>query len=396
MRPSTGRCLLRFAIGVRLTVWFPKAHPMKQLFLALALITTVAHAQQLVSPEVHADGRVTFRLRATNATTVQVRGEGVGTGNMARDANGVWSFTSNPLEPDLYVYSFLVDSFRTIDPANPFLKYNLLNTESQVHVPGPKSLPWEINDVPRGQLHHHPFHSKIANDEREFIVYTPPGYDPSTRKRYPTFYLLHGFSDDQGTWTTVGRANVILDNLIARGEAKPMIVVMPLGYGTMEYVRAGWTGGRRTEMRQLSFQKFREILFSEVIPQVEKSYRIDTRRESRAIAGLSMGGAESLFVGLNAPEKFAWIGAFSSGGLTNFDATYPKVDATLNKQLKLLWMGCGTEDRLIGSNRQLHEWLSARGVKHEWIETGGAHSFIVWRRYLARFAPLLFQENKKE
>jgi enterochelin esterase family protein len=298
------------------------------------------------------------------------------------------------MAPDIYTYTFSVDGLRLLDPNNPLLKYNLLNSDSELYVPGPKSLPWEVNDVPRGKLHRHFYKSAVAGDERDFIVYTPPGYDPASRKKYPTLYLLHGFSDDATAWSTVGRANVILDNLIARGQAKPMIIVMPLGYGTMDYVLGGATGARRGEMRQLSFVKFRENLFTEVIPRAEQSYRIATDRKSRAIAGLSMGGAESLYVGLNALDRFAWVGAFSSGGLTtNYSKEFPQLDEKANRQLRLLWIGCGKEDRLIGSNQQFVQWLDSKNVKHTWVETPGAHSFRVWRRYLADFTPLLFQEK---
>src|SRR5262245_32221325 len=352
--------------------------PMKTLLSLLALavaLPTLAQQQtqpQIISPDVQLDGRVTFRLRATNATTVLVRCEGVTATNMVKDDQGVWSLTSNPLEPDIYVYSFTVDGLHMIDPNNPFLKYNLLSTDNQVHVPGPKSLPWEINDVPRGLVHHHFYKSAVANDERDFYVYTPPGYNPAARKRYPVFYLLHGFSDDASAWTSIARANVILDNLIARGQARPMLIVMPLGYGTMDYVRGGWDGARRQELRQLSFEKFRANLLTEVIPQVEKDYRTSARREDRALAGLSMGGSESLFVGLNAPDKFAWIGAFSSGGLrTNFVAEYPKLDEKANDKLRLLWIGCGQQDRLISTNKLLSAWLESKGVKHTWVEIPG-------------------------
>jgi len=368
---------------------------MKPIFLAGLLLTLPALAQPIVSPELSADGRVTFRLRAPNANEVILRCEGLSEAKLEKDAQGVWSFTSPPMGPDIYSYTFSVDGLRLLDPGNPAMKYNLLNSDSELHVPGPKSLPWEINDVPRGKLHRHFYHSEVANDERDFIVYTPPGYDPAARKKYPTLYLLHGFSDDTTAWSTVGRANVILDNLIARGQAKPMIVVMPLGYGTMDYVLGGWTGARRGEMRQRSFEKFRDNLLQEVIPQAEQSYRMATDRKNRAIAGLSMGGAESLFVGLNALDRFAWIGAFSSGGLTtNYSQEFPKLDAKANRQLRLLWMACGTEDGLIASNRRFNQWLDSNQVRYTWVESPGAHSFRVWRGYLAEFAPLLFQENK--
>jgi len=364
--------------------------------LSLAAFCTLASAvaQPVVSPEVHPDGRITFRLRATNATIVEVRCEGIAATNLVKDERGVWSQTVGPLDPDIYVYSFGVDGLRMMDPNNPFVKYNLLNSENQVHVPGPKSLPWELNDVPRGELHRHFYKSTVSDDERDFMVYTPPGYDPAARKRYPVLYLLHGFSDETTAWTSIGRANVILDNLIAARQARPMIVVMPLGYGTMEYVRAGWTGARRAELRQRSFEKFRDGLFTEVMPQAEKRYRIEADRRSRAIAGLSMGGAEALFVGLNGLDRFAWIGAFSSGGLgTNFSSQFPSLDATANDRLRLLWIGCGQQDGLIGSNRNLSAWLKTQGVKHTWLETPGQHSFRVWRRYLAEFSTQLFQSK---
>ena len=172
---------------------------------------------------------------------------------MEKNDEGVWSLTSEALEPDIYAYSFVVDGVRTrYDPSNPLLKYNLLNTDSQVDVPGPASLAWEVNDVPRGVLHRHFYKSAIAGDERDFIVYTPPGYEAAGSKRYPVLYLLHGYSDDPSAWTSVGMANVILDNLIARGQARPMIIVMPLGYGTMEVVSGRL--GRSAQSQSLADQ----------------------------------------------------------------------------------------------------------------------------------------------
>ena len=368
---------------------------MKPLFLVALLFTLSASAQPIRSPEVLSDGRVTFRLRATNANEVLLRCEGQAEAQMQKDDQGVWTFTSPPMQPDIYTYTFGVDGLRLVDPSNPAMKYNLLNSDSELHVPGPKSLPWEINNVPRGKLHRHFYKSAVAGDERDFIVYTPPDYNPTSRKKYPVLYLLHGFSDDATAWPTVGRANVILDNLIARGEAKPMMIVMPLGYGTMDYVRGGWTGTRRSEMRQISFDKFRDNLLQEVIPQVEKSYPVSVDRKNRAIAGLSMGGAESLYVGLNALDRFAWVGAFSSGGLsTNYSKEYPQLDEKANRQLRLLWLACGKDDRLIGSNQQFIEWLKSKKMNYIWQESPGGHNFRVWRRYLAEFAPQLFQEKK--
>jgi enterochelin esterase family protein len=368
---------------------------MKNLPFALMLaVATPVVAQPLVSPDVHSDSRVTFRLRAPNARDVRVRLETVGSKTMVKDAQGVWSFTSEPLEPDLYSYSFTVDGVQMTDPSNPLLKYNLLNTESQVHVPGPATLPWEINDVPHGVIHRHLYHSAIVGDTRPFLVYTPAGYDPAAAKTYPVLYLLHGYSDAEDAWVSVGRANIILDNLIAQGKAKPMLIVMPLGYGNKAVIANGWAGLRNTGVWQDSVTKFRDVVLNEIMPQVEKLYRVSTDREDRAIAGLSMGGTQSLFIGLNALDRFAWIGAFSSGGLDeDFARAYPAVNESINSRLHLLWIACGREDGLIGLNRKLVEWLQSKGVKLTWVETPGGHSFMLWRRYLADLAPLLFQSH---
>jgi len=347
----------------------------------------------LDTPEVHSDNSVTFRFLAPNAQEVKLAREGAEPLAMQKDDKGVWTVNAAPLPPDYYGYSIIVDGMRSLDPYNHGLVPNLLSPGNFVHVPGPPSLPWELNDVPHGEVHRHFYRSEAANDQRDFYVYTPPGYDPSAKKTYPVLYLLHGYSDDASGWTAVGRANVILDNLIAQGKAKPMIVVMPLGYGTMEVIRVGWGGiSNHPEVREESFQKFREALLTEVMPKVESEYRVTTDRNSRAIAGLSMGGSESLRTGLNGLDKFAWIGAFSAGGMPDeFEKVFPGLDAKANQQIKLLWIACGIEDRLITPNRNLREWLKTKGVEHVDIETPGMHTWMVWRRNLAQFAGLLFR-----
>jgi len=348
----------------------------------------------LLTPEVHSDDSVTFRFRAPNAQEVSIRREGVPDSlPMQKDENGVWTANTAPLPPDYYGYSIMVDGQRTIDPYNPLLQPNLLSTENMVHVQGPPSLPWELNDGPHGEIHHHFYRSAVANDDRDYYVYTPPSYNPAAKTMYPVLYLLHGYSDDASGWTAVGRANVILDNLIAQGKAKPMIVVMPLGYGTMEMVRVGWGGiSNHPEVREQNLQKFREALLTEVMPKVEAEYRVNQDRNDRAIAGLSMGGTESLLTGLNHLDKFAWVGAFSAGGLPDpLEKDFPGLDAKANPQLKVLWIACGTEDRLITANRNLREWLKQKGINHTDIETPGMHTWMVWRRNLAQFAPLLFR-----
>lgn len=359
---------------------------------AALLLSSTAFTQpppKVTSPEAAPDGHVTFRFYSPNAAKVDLSLEGQREHSpMQKDPQGIWSVTIGPLEPDFYGYAFVQDGIGLIDPSNWLMKPNLKDTESEVHVPGP-SLPWEVSDVRHGDLHHHFFRSKIVSDDRDYYVYTPPNYDPRSRKKYPVLYLLHGFSDDASGWTAVGRANVILDNLIAAGKAKPMIIVMPLGYGDLDVV---WRKGDPWQEKQ-NLSRFTEMLLGEIIPQIESSYRVKKDRESRAIAGLSMGGAESLLTALNHLDEFAWVGAFSSGKFADRDlnADFPSFDASANKKLKLLWIACGTADGLITFNRQFKSWLKEKGVQFTDIETPGMHTWMVWRRNLVTVAPLLFR-----
>lgn len=363
---------------------------MKSIYLFLAL-AAMAQEPPVQSPEVHSDRRVTFRFRAPNAKEVVFARADAPRVPMQKDDAGVWTITVGPLEPDYYEYSFQADGVDLVDPSNPVKVPNLLSSASEVHVPGPASLPWEVNHVAHGVLHRHFYMSEVVGDDRDFYVYTPPGYDATAKKTYPVLYLLHGFSDDASAWVAVGRANVIFDNLIAQGKAKPMLIVMPLGYGAPEIVRHGGPGFRDTELRQRNFDKFRQALVTEVLPQVEKDYRVAKDRNSRAIAGLSMGGAESLLTGLNTLDRFAWIGAFSSGGLgDDFSTQFTALDSKANAQLRLLWISCGTEDRLIDLNRKFREFLKSKDIRFTPIETPGAHNWMVWRRNLAEFGSLIF------
>ncbi len=347
----------------------------------------------VASPEVSPDRHVIFRIRDPNAKQVRLSLEGVKDPQaMMKDEEGVWSLTVGPLEPDLYGYSFEADGVSLIDPSNSLMKPNLLHPQSVVHVPGPPSLPWELSDVPHGVVHHHFYRSQVVGDDRDFFVYTPPGYDPKARHPYPVLYLLHGYSDDASGWTAVGHANTILDNLIAQGRAKPMLVVMPLGYGALEILSPNGPAFRDEGLRQRNFDKFREALIQEVIPAVESTYRVTKDREQRAIAGLSMGGAESLLTGLNSVDRFAWVGSFSAGGLgDNLDRQFPALDSKIGTQLRLLWIACGTDDFLVEPNRKFRDWLTSKGIQHTDIDTSGAHTWMVWRRNLATFVPLLFQ-----
>jgi enterochelin esterase-like enzyme len=367
------------------------------VFAAATATSPVARSQTapppLISPDVHPDHTVTFRFRDPNAKEVALQLEGSAKPvPMQKDDQGVWSVTTDPLTPDYYGYSFLADGVAgLLDPSNYRVKPNFLYRANEVHVPGPATLSWEIADVPRGEIHHHFYKSAVIGDHRDFFVYTPPGYDLRSKQTYPVLYLLHGYSDDASGWTAVGRANVILDNLIAQGKAKPMIVVMPLGYGEPKVLEPHSGVFHDPGITQRNFDKFREALVTEIIPKVESAYLVKEGRNSRAIAGLSMGGAESLLTGLNTLDKFSWIGAFSSGGFTpEFDKEFPALDSKANQQIHLLWIACGTDDDLIENNRRLRAWLASKSIKHADIETPGAHTWMVWRRNLTDFAPLLF------
>jgi enterochelin esterase-like enzyme len=369
--------------------------PMSVLLITFLAATAPAQTPPppVISPDVHTDRSVTFRFRAPNDKEVAVQIEGAPKPiPMRKDDQGVWSATTEPLAPDYYGYTIIADGVGLFDPSNHAIKPNFLYRASELHVPGPASLPWEISTVPHGEIHHHFYKSGVVGDDRDFFVYTPPGYDPRGKQTYPVLYLLHGFSDDASAWTAVGRANVILDNLIAQGKAKPMLVVMPLGYGAPEVLLPNSGVWRDRAITERNFNKFREALLTEVMPRVEAEYAVIKDRNSRAIAGLSMGGSESLLTGLNTLDEFAWIGAFSSGGITEaFDIEFPAADSKTTEQLQLLWIACGKDDRLIDINRNFRAWLAAKHLKHVDIETPGAHTWMVWRRNLTEFSSLLFR-----
>lgn len=340
----------------------------------------------LVSPEVHPDRRVTFRLRAPQAKEVTVFGEWGGGGKAAlmKDATGVWSATVGPIEPDLYGYSFTVDGLPMLDPANTEVKPMRSSRTSILDVPGDKPSLHDFQDVPHGVVRLHTYRSKALGTKRDLQVYTPPGYDRDQSGRYPTLYLFHGSGDNEATWTALGRAHLILDNLIAQGKAKAMIIVMTDGHAAP----------MTPEGRGRNVELFKRDLLDNVLPLVEANYRVKPERLSRAIVGLSMGGGQSLAIGLNHPELFAWVGGMSSAvnapAQTVADALN---DAkTTNAKFKLLWFACGKDDFLLKANQQFDELLTAKGITHTFRLTEGNHSWPVWRRYLAEFAPLLFSQ----
>ncbi len=360
--------------------------------LTLLAIAAKAPPAPLISPEVHPDRTVTFRFKDPGATKVELDLEGRDAVAMTQDADGVWSITTEPLRPDLYGYSFTADGEPRLDPLNPLTKPNLIWQSNAVLVPGDPPEAWEVQRVPHGTVHHHFYRSAVIGDERDFFVYTPPGYRPNSRQRYPVLYLLHGYSDMANAWTEVGKAHVVLDNLIAQGKVKPMLIVMPLGYGIPDFASRTSTPFSNPDRTKLNYENYRRALLGEVIPRVEKEYRALADREHRAIAGLSMGGSESLFVGLNDLDKFSSVGAFSSGGFAGkFDEAFPGLTgATANPRLRLLWIACGKDDGLVGFNRNLVKWLKGKGVQLTAIETPGRHEWPVWRRNLIQFTGLIF------
>lgn len=363
-------------------------------FLIFLISSNSGFAQESFnSLEVHPDRSVTVRFRDAGAKEVMFELEGAKPAAMTKGAGGVWTITTAPLEPDDYGYFFTADGVPQLDSDNPVIKPNLISVQNELHVPGPTPLPWDVADVPHGIIHHHFYKSAVVGDQRDYYVYTPPDYETNATRKYPVLYLLHGYSDDASGWTAVGRANVILDNLIAQGKAKPMVIVMPLGYGAPEMIQKKWNAWSDTALRDRNFTNFREALLKEVMPQIARNYRVSTKPQDTAIAGLSMGGSETLITGLNNPEKFAWLGAFSSGGLGgNFAKWFPSTGSTLNDKLKLLWISCGTDDHLIKNNRDVVGWLKGKGVKLTFVEVPGEHTWMVWRRNLVTFTSLMFQK----
>ena len=374
---------------------------MRILALALIMPRLLSAAAQgeeapaFKSHEVHSDGSITFRYKDPAAGKVSVSLEGTDKPlAMEKDSDGVWSVVTPPLPPEIYGYGFEVDGRAQIDPQNPAITPNLISPGNMVTVPGSVPQLWEAHEVPHGVVHHHFYTSKVvqglADGQSEYYVYTPPSYDPKKSNPYPVLYLLHGWSDLANGWTEVGQANFIFDNLISEGKMTPMIVVMPLGYGDMKFVTSGEGVWKDAAMVDHNVSLFSQALLTEVMPKIEAGYRVSKKRDDRAIAGLSMGGLESLTIGLTHPELFGWVGGFSSAA-GHLDGERL---AALNKKtanLHLLWIACGTEDHLVTANRKFVAWLKSRDIPVTAIETPGMHTWMVWRDNLAHFAPLIFR-----
>ena len=356
----------------------------------------------LRSPEVHADRTVTLRFRAPQATQVDVVGEimqGAGPRPMTKGDDGVWAAKIGPLPPEIWSYNFRLQGVDVTDPSNPAIKPTPPGQamSSFVEVPGDAPAFYDSKPVPHGEVRMMLYESKPMAVTRWLWVYTPPGYDRSAA-RYPVLYLLHGNGEAQNGWVMNGRANIILDNVIAERKAVPMIVVMPQGHalqgagvGPLERI-AGETG--------MFSDRFPRDLVEEVIPLVERTYRTAPGADNRAIAGLSMGGGQALTIGLANTDRFGYVLGFSAavgGQFANPDATLQKAresSALLNSRLKLLWISVGRQDFLYQGNKAFSEALTAAGIKVNYQETEGAHVWSVWRKNLNDTLPLLFNKGR--
>jgi enterochelin esterase-like enzyme len=355
-------------------------------------------------PRVHPDGRVTFRLKAPDAKKVQVQpgggvdnGLGKGPYDMERGADGTWTVTTPPAVPGFHYYWLVVDGVAVNDPGSEtFFGYG--RQTSGVEVPEKGADFYEAKDVPHGEVRALWYHSKVTGKVRRAFVYTPPGYDAADT-RHPVLYLQHGAGEDERGWTTQGRANFILDNLIAARKALPMIVVMDNGYADRPTPADAPAGGDRPAPFRFDFRAFEEVVIGELIPKIDGTYRTQADRDHRALAGLSMGGMQALQVGVNHLDVFATIGSFSGPPLGGFDVTTSyngafRDAAAFNKQVRLLWLGAGTaEQRFAASVESMHRTLDKAGIKHVAFESQGtSHEWQTWRRSLHDFAPRLFRD----
>ena len=403
---------------------------MKRFFIiAAALLTGLsASAQQalwggpqVVSPEINADGTVTFRYQAPKAVKVEVTGDFLPTQKLEFEMNGqkmsydapgvrelkegkmgVWEYTTDfKVAPEMYTYTFRVDGKTVIDDNNVFVNRDIASLTSVLLVtePGARSDLYAIHAVPHGSVSKVWYHSDAAGFDRRLTVYTPAGYE-TTKAKYPVLYVLHGIGGDEDAWVTQGRACQILDNLIARGEAKPMIVVFTNGNISQEAAPLENSTGyvRPTMQLPQTMEGSFESAFPEIVKFVDSRYRTIAKKASRAVCGLSMGGFHTLYLSLNYPELFGWSGMFSAAiGVSDPSVSpiYQDFDAKLAKYYAgkpcLLWIGCGVTDFLYQANKEFMQKLDANGFKYTYMETEGGHIWRNWRIYLSEFVPLLFK-----
>ena len=397
---------------------------MKKLFFlsALLLMCTVAFAQQalwgvapVVSPEVHDDNTVTFRLKAPKAVKVQVTGDflptqkiktpfgefdGPGVADLKEGKDGVWEYTTpEPLKPELYSYSFIVDDLKMMDPSNVYMIRDVASVTNVFIIGGGRADLYKVNDVPHGTVSRIWYNSPTLGMERRMTVYTPAGYETSG-KRYPVFYLLHGMGGDEEAWIALGRTSQILDNLIAQGKAEPMIVVMTNGNASQEAAPGETQNGLVPPTMNLpkTMEGSFETAFPDVVKFIDKTYRTKANKKNRAIAGLSMGGYHSLHISKQYPDMFNYIGLFSAAIMPDKKVQSPiyddfdnKLKIQFSKKPALYWIGIGTADFLYQANTDFRKLLDEKGYKYTYYETGEGHIWKNWRIYLTEFAPLLFK-----
>lgn len=350
----------------------------------------------LVSPEVLPDHRVTFRIYAPKATEVTVRGDWMNEPEplkLSKDDRGVWEATTSPLIPDFYSYTFSVDGVRVVDPKNAMIKQGISSVDSMFLVPGAESAFEDNQVVPHGEIRQAWYMSSTLATQRRMHVYVPPGYEGSDAK-YPVFYLLHGGGDDDSGWSTIGRAGFILDNLLAGQKAKPMIAVMP--NGSMPRPPSG--SAPNPAAMAAAQERFTNELLKDVIPFVEKNFRVLTGRENRAIAGLSMGGGQTLRVVTSHPDQFAYVGVWSAGVNPQSSSDFEKRNSAffesadrINRDIRLFSLCAGDKDFALAGSKNLAELLAKHGIKHEVHISGGGHTWINWRHYLRDYAQRLFR-----
>ncbi|MDR7130641.1 enterochelin esterase family protein [Algoriphagus sp. 4150] len=388
--------------------------------LFFCLIVRSSHAQealfspqQITSPEIHDDGSVTFRIFAPGAAVIQVTGDflptlemdtpmgkmdGPGKAELTKDDKGVWSYTTAQLSPELYNYSFIVDDLKTTDPNNPFLIRDVASVTNVFIIGEGQAGLYRVKDVPHGTVARRWYDSPGLDMNRRLTIYTPPGYEQS-KDKYPVLYLLHGAGGDEEAWIALGRTAQVMDNLIAEGKAKPMIVVMPNGNVIQDAAPGEGKGGmyKPAFMIPKTMDGTYEANFMDIINFVESNYRVKADKSTRAIAGLSMGGYHTMHISRFYPNKFDYIGLFSAAIMPREDATnsvYNDIDGTLKTQMdngyQLYWIAIGKTDFLYDANKEYRAKLDAMGMPYEYVESEGGHIWRNWRIYLTQFAPLLF------
>jgi enterochelin esterase family protein len=357
----------------------------------------------VVSPEVSRDGAITLRYSAPNAQRVTANGEMDGQPHpMTKGENGIWTVTIGPLPPDIYTYAFNVDGVVALDPRNTNTKmgYGGFGPVSVVEVPGTEPQFYDVRPVPHGAVRIQPYVSKTLGVARTVWVYTPPDYDKG--KNYPVLYLLHGAGDIESGWTLIGRANNILDNLIAEGKARPMVVVMPLGHAIQSFY-AGPAKDATPPPNPAdaaasgagALSPFARDLLDDVMPMIEKTYKVSTKADDRAIGGLSMGGGQTINIAFSRPSLFRYVVLMSPAAGRNLDQTYAaffKDPSVANRQFKLFWMGVGKDDTLTGpGDKDFDALLTGKGIQHTFVLGEGRHEWTVWRHQLRDIAPKLFR-----